>query len=193
VQRIAALRATHPETADWQLWAMDEHRIGLEARAAAPVGTARSAPQPARPPRYQWAYLYGFVEPESGRAFLSVRARVNAAEFSAALADFAARADLGVNRRAALLLDGAGWHRAKALVWPEGVHPVPLPPYGPELQPAEPLWTLTNEAVANRTFADLEELKAVQAARCAALEAEPERIRRLTCFHWWPKLNTQQT
>lgn len=80
------------------------------------------------------------------------------------------------------------------MVWPEGVHPGgPAALRSPELQTAEPLWTLTNEALANRTFQDLTELQAVQSVRCAALENDPVRIRQLTCFHWWPKLQAQQT
>jgi len=36
---------------------------------------------------------------------------------------------------------------------PKGVHLFYLPPKSPELQPAERLWLLTNEAIANRSFA----------------------------------------
>jgi transposase len=74
---------------------------------------------------------------------------------------------------------------------PVGVHLVWLPPYSPELQPAERLWPLTNEPLANeplanRSFADLAELEAVQAQRCLTLQAQPERVRAATLFHWWP-------
>jgi transposase len=87
------------------------------------------------------------------------------------------------------LLEGAGWHRAKALVWPEGIHPIGLPAYSPELQAAEVLWPVTNESVVNRPFANLDQLIAAQNSRCSFLEGQPERLRQLTCFHWWPKLD----
>ena len=61
-----------------------------------------------------------------------------------------------------------------------------LPPYSPELQPAERLWPPTDEAVVNRHFADLAELDAVLAERCPALCDQPEAIQASTHFHWWP-------
>jgi hypothetical protein len=64
-----------------------------------------------------------------------------------------------------------------------GIHLHLLPPYSPELQPAERLWPLTNEALANRHFRDLDELQTVQAQRCLALQARPEMIEGHTSFH----------
>jgi transposase len=62
-----------------------------------------------------------------------------------------------------------------------------LPPYSPELQPAERLWPLTNEALANRHFHDLDALQDAQAHRCLTLQTQPEVIRAHTSFHWWPQ------
>jgi hypothetical protein len=42
----------------------------------------------------------------------------------------------------------------------------------PELQPAEHLWPLVDEPVANRHFATLADLEAVIAERCRRLDAE---------------------
>lgn len=41
---------------------------------------------------------------------------------------------------AVLVLDGAGWHGAKALKVPENITLLPLPPYAPELNPIENVW-----------------------------------------------------
>lgn len=68
---------------------------------------------------------------------------------------------------------------------PEGVHLLFLPPKSPELQPAEQLWPLTNEAIANRSFANLDELEAATTHRCRVLLKRGDRIRGLTNFHWW--------
>lgn len=85
-----------------------------------------------------------------------------------------------------LVLDGAGWHRSPEVVLPTGVHLIFLPPYSPELQPAERLWPLTNEGISNRNFADLDELQTVQSQRCLALREQPAQIAALTQFSWWP-------
>jgi transposase len=109
--------------------------------------------------------------------------------FSQVLADFAQAVGAGPTKQIVLVLDGAGWHTSKQLTIPEGVHLVFLPPYSPELQPAERLWTLTNEAIVNRLFATLDELEEVQGQRCVTLQANPDLIRRHTLFAWWPRLH----
>jgi hypothetical protein len=67
-----------------------------------------------------------------------------------------------------VVLDGAGWHVAKDLKVPEGLHleEFLLPARSPELQPAERLWSLVNEGVANRSFEDLDELERALVERC---------------------------
>lgn len=92
------------------------------------------------------------------------------------------------HKRVALVVDQAGWHTSQKVEVPEGIHLIPLPPYSPELQPAERLWTLTNEPVANRSFETLDELEEVLVQRCQMLLKQPEFIRSLTCFHWWPRV-----
>jgi transposase len=57
--------------------------------------------------------------------------------FSALLASFAAEVGAGSDKHVILVLDGAGWHVAKDLEVPEGVELMFLPPYSPQIQPAE--------------------------------------------------------
>ena len=71
---------------------------------------------------------------------------------------------------------------------PAGLHREWLPASSPELQPAERLWPLTNEPLANRAFADLAALDAVLADQCVRLAEQPARVRAQTLFHWWPRL-----
>jgi hypothetical protein len=54
-------------------------------------------------------------------------------------------------------------------------------------EPAEHLWSLTNEALVNKCFADLEDLEEAQLARCAVLQRQPQAIRSATLFPWWPR------
>ena len=77
-----------------------------------------------------------------------------------------------------------GWHGPKGLAVPDGITLAFLPPYSPELQPAERLWPLVDEPVANKHFATLHELDTVVAERCCKLDADT--IRPHTSFHWWP-------
>jgi hypothetical protein len=168
---------------------MDEHRIGLQ-----PIVRRVWAPRGQRPvalvqPRYRWRYLSGFVHPLSGRTQWHLASTVNLALFSASLAAFAEQVGAGPEREVALLLDGAGWHRSSRLTLPDHLHLLPLPPYSPELQPAERLWRYSNTPLINAHFADLEALDDAQLARCSALQTDPSlmaTIQAATHFHWWP-------
>jgi hypothetical protein len=53
--------------------------------------------------------------------------------------------------------------------------------------PAEPLWPLSNEALAHRHFHDLDDLQTVQAQCWRQLQARPDVIAAYTNFHWWPQ------
>ena len=69
---------------------------------------------------------------------------------------------------------------------PKGIHLEFLPSGSPELQPAERLWPLTNEAVANGIFEEIEEIEEALVERCVELLDQAEVIRGLTNYHWWP-------
>ena len=170
-----------------ELWAEDEHRVGLKPLVRRVWAKRGSRPLVPVHHRVQWLYGYGFVHPETGRTFLPIRAKVNDDQFNQALADFAQFAGSSPTKHCVVMLDQAGWHRSKKVLLPTGLHLMPLPPYSPELQPAERLWPLTNEGVANQCFADLEALMSAQRHRCESLQQAPQTIRNLTLFHWWPR------
>ena len=70
---------------------------------------------------------------------------------------------------------------------PEGLNLMPLPPHSPELQPAERLWPLTNEPIANQSFPNLDALEEKLFQRCQVLLQQQALIQGLTDYHWWPK------
>jgi len=140
-------------------------------------------------PRYQWLYLYAFVQPETGRAVWFVLPTVNTQVFSLALARFAQATGASKDKRVLLVLDQAGWHTSGQLVVPEGVELVFLPARSPELQPAERLWSLTDERLKNKLFHTLDDLKIALVRQCEALLDQPQRLAAHTLFHWWPRLN----
>ncbi len=132
-------------------------------------------------------YVYGFVRPKTGRVFWLVMPTVNAEAFSLALSRFARWVSAGEDKRVVLVLDRAGWHVAKDLKVPEGLELEFLPPRSPELMPAERLWPLLNERVANRPFEDLGELEGALVERCLALSERPDLLRGHTRYRWWPE------
>ena len=100
---------------------MDEHRIGLK-----PIVRGMWAPKGERPialghHRYEWLYVWGFVEPATGNTVWNVSNAVCKEMFEAILADFVKSAGAGKNKRIVLQLDGAGWHGPENLVVPDGI------------------------------------------------------------------------
>jgi hypothetical protein len=144
--------------------------------------------------RYKWLSVTAFVQPISGEVFWSVSNGISKPFFAALLALFAREAGAGRDRIIVLgldpriRLDSAGWHTAPNLVVPEGLRLADLPPYSPELQPAEHLWPVLDEPLANRYFETLADLERTVADRCQVLEGDPLSLG--TNFHWWPKPTT---
>ncbi len=135
-----------------EIWFQDEARVGQQGtltRIWAKRGTRPRAP---RDTRYQWAYLFGAVCPARGVAAGLVLPVVNTAAMNAHLAEISRSVAPGAHavlRREndppdhfliLLILDGAGWHGAKALVLPDNLALLTLPPYSPELNPVENVW-----------------------------------------------------
>ena len=84
-----------------------------------------------------------------------------------------------------LVVDRATFHTTRRLKVPEGIHLVFLPPKSPELQPAERLWPLINEAIANPSWETLDQLEEVIVHRCRVLMKRPEIVRGVNGYHWW--------
>ncbi len=86
-----------------------------------------------------------------------------------------------------LLLDNAGFHTRPNLAVPDGIRLVYLPPYSPELQPAETLWPLVDEPIVNKLVPTLDALVDTIGARCCDLTERQSEISSRTNFCWWPK------
>ena len=184
-QRKAELERQFPNAAV-ELWSSDEHRLGLKPIVRKVWALIGERPVAVVDYRYEWTYLYGFVHPQTGNTEWLILPRVNVDWFNLALQSFAAAVGAGPNKHILLVIDGAGWHRSARLRIPEGIHLQILPPYSPELQPAERLWRLADEPLANRCFDSLEQLEDVLEERCRTLTSMTEDIRALTHYHWWP-------
>src|SRR5258708_16697984 len=146
---------TYPH-ADINSWEVDENRIGPKPilhkvwcfdgqRPIAPVQH-----------RSDWRSLVGFVHPASGRTVFHLATTVSIPLFEVELAAFAQQVGASPTKQIVLVLDRAGWHASVRLRVPDHVHLLFLPPYSPQLQPAEHLWPLTNSVLVNRHFATIE-------------------------------------
>ena len=73
-----------------------------------------------------------------------------------------------------MVMDQAGWHLAGELIVPASMRLIFLPPYSPELNPAEHLWgALRAKSFASTVFADLDAVERALIKGLCALEANP--------------------
>lgn len=175
----------HHPTAGVEVWAQDEARVGLVPIVRRVWASKGERPLAQQRRRYEWVYVYAFVRPSTGQVQWLLLPTVNVELFQLALDYFANAVGAGTKKRVLLIIDRAGWHMSKGLKVPEGIHLLPLPAYSPELQPAEKLWPLMHESVANEDITDMDTLEDQLVERCRELRAQPEVISSHTLFGWW--------
>src|SRR5918993_4824275 len=113
-EAVAQAAAEHPDR-PVEIWAADEHRLGLKPirrRVWAPVG---QRPIALGHHRYQWLHVVAFVQPTSGETVWYLASGLSKPFFEALLAGFARKAGAGRERHIVLVLDNAGWHGPEGL------------------------------------------------------------------------------
>ena len=171
-----------------EVWATDAHRVGLKPLVGRVWARRGQRPIVRVQHRFQWRYLLAFVHPASGRTEWQVSSGLNTAVMSVALEYFARAVGAGPRKRIVLVLDQAGYHTSPLVQVPEGLHLVFLPPYSPELQPAEHLWHYTDQPLINEHFLTIEALEDALADHCVRLQGQRAVLRSATRFHWWPAI-----
>lgn len=109
------------------------------------------------------------MHPASGQTYWWLLPRVNIQLFNQVLADFAQHFSLGQNKHVILTEDPRRLaHRSGDRAFQLDYISEFLPPYSPELQPAERLWSILDEPIANRTFENIFELEQLLCVREAS-------------------------
>ena len=165
-----------------RLMFQDEGRFGL-------LGSPRRcwAPRGMRPVVgarlvRQFTYAFAAVSPHDGVMDSLILPWVNAQMMSLFLDEVARR---HAEEFIVMVMDQAGWHVAGDLVVPENMRLLFLPPYSPELNPAEHLWkALREECFANTVFASMNAVQNALATGLRTMEDNPYRTQSLTGFKW---------
>lgn len=152
----------------------DELRLGLHGqvrRVLAPKGVqVRQRVQV----RYEWVYLLLGVDVCAGAVRWTWLDRMRAAFLHPVLRDW---------KLDGVVWDGAGAHRSKQLHDLSTVRIV-LPPYSPELNPAERIFQEIRRRVEGRRYDTLAAKQAVGETYLAELAADPARVQRLCGWDW---------
>jgi len=154
-------------------------RITQPRRCWAPRGV-----RPLVPAQFVREYTHAFtaVCPHDGTMDSLILPEVNTDTMTIFLAELARRHP---DEDILLVLDGAGWHRAKDLVVPANISLLPLPPYSPELNPVEHIWDeLREKWFPNFVFQSIDAVEDRLLEALATLEKDNSRVRTLTAFTW---------
>ena len=182
--KVEKIKQENPK-AKVEVWFFDEHRVGLKPiirKVWAPIG---KRPIAIVEHQYEWVYVYGFVEPKTGRTRYYLIPRVNSQWVNLVMKTFAEEEEISEEKIIILVEDNAGWHKSKNRELPEGVKVENLPAYSPELQPAERLWSIIDEPLVNEHFNSIEEIEEILVKRCCYVEENMrEEIKNLTDYHW---------
>ena len=184
------MKSQHPEKAV-EIWAEDETCLGLF-----PVHRRVWAKQGERPiapvcPAYNWLYGFGFVRPQTGVTYWLLMPSVSVEVMNLALAEFARNVNQDGKKQIILLLDRAGFHTGKGLEVLQGIELFYLPPYTPELQPAERLGSQLREVVVNKVWTTLSALEDVLVKRCRWFSENRKMVQAHVGFQWICKIEKQ--
>lgn len=102
----------------------------------------------------EYRYAYGAVEPLTGESFFLVLPYSNTVCMNLYLEELSKTYP---DERILLVCDGAAWHKANALIIPENIRLLFLPPATPEMNPIEQIWKeIRKRGFRNEIFATLD-------------------------------------
>ena len=112
----------------------DESRFGLFTRNGKALTAKGVKPICPFHQIFKTLYLFGAFSPINGDKFLLELPQCNSANFQVFLDDFSAQ---NPDNFKIMVLDNGPFHKAKILKIPDNIGLIFLPPYSPELNPAE--------------------------------------------------------
>ena len=171
-----------PTGAKVRLWVADEHRYGLISilrRVWSLRGCKPTAPYQTK---YQWGYLYSALEVGGvGQAEALMLPTVSLACSQLFLEQIAASDPAAEH---IVIWDQAGFHQKTGTTAVPRVRILSLPPYCPELNPAEKIGILFKGAIANTVFPALHALEQLICEELKTVWTEPPRVRQLIGEGW---------
>jgi transposase len=137
------------------LFFQDESRFGLFTRNGKSLTAIRVKPICTFQQVFKSTWLSGAFSPITGDHFQMILPNCNAENFQVFLNDFSKENPTELK---IMVLDNGRFHKAKKLIIPENIVLLFLPPYSPELNPAEKMWAKYKREFTNKFFTSLDEV-----------------------------------
>lgn len=125
-------------------------------------------------------YLFGAFSPITGTQFTLELPKCNSDWFQLYLDEFSLQ---NPDEFKILFLDNGAFHKAKELDIPPNIQLFFIPPYSPELNPAEKMWRYFKDRIANEVFKTLDDLS----LRLSQLivDLKNETIKSITAYDYY--------
>ncbi|MBG0756673.1 transposase [Vibrio cidicii] len=139
------------------VWFQDEARFGQQNTTTRLWAEKATRPRAVKQQQFEYAYLFGSVCPARGIGEAMIVPWVNKEIMIEHLKQISANTEKG--RHAVIIMDGASWHTNDIAEPFSNVSIIKLPPYSPELNPMEQVWSwLRQHCLANQSFTDDEDI-----------------------------------
>jgi transposase len=151
------------------LFFQDESRFGLLTRNGKALTACGVKPICPFHQIFKTLYLFGAFSPVDGKHFLLELPECNGDMFQIYLNEFS---NQDPEEYKIIVLDNGAFHKAKTLKIPENICLLFLPPYSPELNPAENMWGILKRKFTNKLFNTLEEISDFLYQECVKLKKD---------------------
>ena len=140
-----------------EVWWQDECRVGQQGSLSRCWASKGTRPRVVRQRQFLSTYIFGAVCPDRDVGCAWVLPECNTGMMQIHLDEISKNVREGYH--AIVLMDRASWHTTEALVIPENLSLMPLPPYSPELNPMEQVWQqLRKIKLSNSCFKNYEHI-----------------------------------
>jgi transposase len=130
--------------------------------------------------KFESLYLFGAFSPINGHHLLLEMPHCNTDAFEVFLNELS---HTNKEEFKILLLDNGAFHKAKRLIIPDNIALIFIPPYSPELNPAEKVWWVLKRALKNRCFQKIDDL--MFAITKEAKRLSNNSIQQLTSYQYY--------
>jgi len=149
------------------LYFEDESRFGLFTKNGRALTAKGVKPICPFQQVFQSTYLFGAFSPINGASFLLELPYCNTDAFQLYLNQFSMQCP---DELKIMVLDNGAFHKAKRLIIPKNIILIFLPPFSPELNPAEKIWARFKRAFTNRIYKSLDEVSLFIQAQTQSLK-----------------------
>ncbi len=161
------------------LYCQDESRFGLITKQKRVITLKGIKPVGKYKHSYKYFWLWGSFSPITGDAHYMISNNVSKNGFIAYLNDLAKHKPKELK---ILIIDNAAFHSTMNIKIPENIVLLPIPPYSPELNPAEKMWQWFKSKVAMKVYQTIDDLE--EKITELINETQKQSVKKITAYEY---------